>query len=215
MRGSTEQRGTQQTETHTTRRRPKSETETSLRRWRVRLATWTCERETRVEPRAEEEIQAHAAMNQQVRDEKKKGREPVGPQKSEPMRTAQDGREPSWKDREHHEATGHVVHAEWCRRCVCVDAVRAVITSTTEERTMKTQYPAMGQDSCFREGCTRNVRGFGSVMEALVMTDHHSRAQLARDLKTDIKWRRQDLQGHSRVSARAWVRQSGPKWCHL
>ena len=119
MRGSTEQRGTQRTETHTTRRRPKSETETSLRRWRVRQATWTCERETRVEPRAEEEIQAHAAMNQQVRDEKKKGREPVGPQKSEPMKTAQDGREPSRKDREHHEATGHVVHAEWCKRCVC------------------------------------------------------------------------------------------------
>ena len=42
------------------------------------------------------------------------------------------------------------------------------------------------------------------------MTDHHSRAQLVRDLKTDKKWRRQDLQGHSRVSARAWVRQSGP-----
>ena len=80
---------------------------------------------------------AHEAMDQEMRDGERKECETVGPQGSESVKVTRNVL------REHHEATEHVAHAEWCTHCV-----------TGRHRKERTEHtvPATTLDHCFPEG---------------------------------------------------------------
>ena len=99
----------------------------------------------------------------------------VRSENAEPVKTVRNAGQPTWKEREHHEATQRVAYAESCKRCVSgrgknghhghrqVESVEHAVTMIRFE-------------------CSNNARNVDgeheSTMKALVMIDQCSGAKL-------------------------------------